>query len=56
MNKHLLSAIVLIGFALLAIFPASTKPTKVLSKPTGLHIKRTHVLKTLAYTPKLTNP
>jgi hypothetical protein len=48
MNKHLLSAIVLIGFALLAVFPASTKPAKVLSKSTRLAIQRTHVLKTLA--------
>jgi hypothetical protein len=41
MNKHLLSFFVLIAFALLAIFPASTKSKKVLSKPNRLAVHRT---------------
>ena len=56
MNKHLLSAIVLLGFALLALFPASTKSKKVLSRSTRLALHRPHASKTSVYTPKLTNP
>jgi len=56
MSKHLLSLFVLIGFAFLALFPATPKSTKVLSKPTALKIHRTHLLKTLVYTSKVASP
>jgi hypothetical protein len=41
MNKHLLSLFVLIGFTLLALFPAATKSTIEHSiSPTGLNTQR----------------
>lgn len=57
MNKHLLSAMVLIGFAFLALFPAATKSITdhsiAAAKPKTI---RTPLLKTLTFASNSAKP